>query len=263
MTSNCNVPVEFNEAKQSALLQNEREALDNAIHEINNLTNQLISRADKLSDEVSGNFDREQIEVLSKNIYALSNLLSIRLGSYNLEVDPSIIKQTTEIDIAIFKKIEKAYKCLQDSINKNKIQVNLKGNSYNKYKSGSMLEIAFFIILENAVKYSPRGETVDVNFSEIDDSLTVTFINWGPKPSDDEIKKLNMRGYRSRNVQNQTDIQGRGIGLFLVQQICDAYNIQFQYSIEKTYKKFNGIIYAPFSIKLMFKNMIVNGSQIN
>ena len=72
-----------------------------------------------------------------------------------------------------------------------------------------------------------------------------------------------MRGYRSRNVQNQTDIQGRGIGLFLVQQICDAYNIQFQYSIEKTYKKFNGIIYAPFSIKLMFKNMIVNGSQIN
>lgn len=263
LTSNCNVPVEFNEAKQSALLQNEREALDNTIHEINNLTNQLISRADKLSDEVSGNFDREQIEVLSKNIYALSNLLSIRLGSYNLEVDPSIIKQTTEIDIAIFKKIEKAYKCLQDSINKNKIQVNLKGNSYNKYKSGSMLEIAFFIILENAVKYSPRGETVDVNFSEIDDSLTVTFINWGPKPSDDEIKKLNMRGYRSRNVQNQTDIQGRGIGLFLVQQICDAYNIQFQYSIEKTYKKFNGIIYAPFSIKLMFKNMIVNGSQIN
>ena len=58
LTSNCNVPVEFNEAKQSALLQNEREALDNAIHEINNLTNQLISRADKLSDEVSGNFDR-------------------------------------------------------------------------------------------------------------------------------------------------------------------------------------------------------------
>lgn len=247
---------ELKEARDGAIINNEREALDNAIHEIRNLTNQLTSRADKLSDAVSGYIERDVVEPLSKNIYALSNLMSIRLESYNLEVDPSIITKTAKIEIPIYRKIEKAYKCLQERINGKRLHVNLIGNSYNKYNAGSLLEIAFFIILENAIKYSPVGETVNINFYENNDSLRVVFTNWGLKPNSDEIPRLKERGYRSRRVTDQNEIQGRGIGLYLLHQICEAYGIGINYGCKKESHAIDGYNYVPFFIELNFENMI-------
>lgn len=247
---------EYKEMRDNEVLKNEREALENAIHEIRNLTNQLTSRADKLSEAVTGYIDKERIETLSKNIYALSNLMSIRLESYNLEVDPSIIKATSTIEIPIYKKIEKAYKCLQDNINNKNLRVTLNNKSYNRYEAGSLLEIAFFIILENAIKYSPVGETVSVDFHESNTSLRVIFKNWGLKPNPDELPRLKERGYRSKRVIDQNEIQGRGIGLYLLHQICEAYNIQIKYDIKREQKSKNGYIYVPFVIELNFENMI-------
>lgn len=254
--SETNSYEEYKEVRNNEVLKNEREALDNAIHEIRNLTNQLTSRADKLSEAVIGYIDKERIESLSKNIYALSNLMSIRLESYNLEVDPSIIKTASTIEIPIYKKIEKAYKCLQEIISKKNLRVILNDKSYNKYEAGSLLEIAFFIILENAIKYSPEGETISVDFHEYETSLKVVFTNWGLKPNSDELLRLKERGYRSKRVKDQNEIQGRGIGLYLLHQICEAYNIDIKYYIKKEQKSKDGYIYVPFVIELKFENMI-------
>lgn len=249
---------ELKEAREGAIVQNDREALDNAIHEIRNLTNQLTSRAEKLSDALMGyDFDRDYVDNLSKNIYSLSNLMSIRLESYNLEVDPSIIKASSPIEIPIYKKIEKAYKCLQQRIYDKRLRVNLNNKSYNKYVAGPLLEIAFFIILENAIKYSPEGETINVDFYEEETSLKVVFTNLGLKPDPDELMKLKGRGYRSRRVINQNMIQGRGIGLYLLHQICEGYGVEIKYKTNnKDIHSKDGYVYVPFIIELNFENMI-------
>lgn len=135
---------ELEEARTNAVIDNEKEALDNAIHEIRNLSNQLTSKADKLSDAICVKYkDFEYIEKLSKTIYALSNLMSIRLDSYKLEVDPAQLNIAAVIPIPIFKKVEKAYKCLSESAYKKNLRIPLNGYSYNKYYANPLLEIAF------------------------------------------------------------------------------------------------------------------------
>ena len=100
------------------------------------------------------------------------------------------------------------------------------------------------------------GETVSVDFHESNTSLRVIFKNWGLKPNPDELPRLKERGYRSKRVIDQNEIQGRGIGLYLLHQICEAYNIQIKYDIKREQKSKNGYIYVPFVIELNFENMI-------
>lgn len=251
---------ELVQARENAILENDREALDNAIHEIHNLTNQLTSRADKLSTAISRHhLDIEYIDVLSKNIYAISNLMAIRLDSYKLEVDPSNIKAISRIPIGIFKKVEKAYKCLHERASQKELRINLVGKSYNTFEAGPLLEIAFFIILENAIKYSPQGSTITVNFNEKGDTLTLSFSNWSIRPDKSEsIKRYVERGYRGKSVENQNTTEGRGIGMYLLNQICATFGVKFSYNYNlKEHKSFNndGYSYAIFHIDLKFSGM--------
>lgn len=251
---------ELEQARKNAIVENEREALDNAIHEIHNLTNQLTSRADKLSVAVGESYkDFDSIERLSKNIYSLSNLMAIRLDSYKIEVDPTQLNIASFIPIPIFRKVEKAYKCLSEKATRKNIKIPLIGNSYNKYNAGPLLEIAFFIILENAIKYSPSNSTIDVYFDENGDKLKLTFSNWAIRPSKDEsTKRYTERGYRGKSIILQDTTQGRGIGMYLLNQICNTFKVSFSYGFDmQSHKCFNNdnYSYSKFSVKLEFNNM--------
>ena len=79
----------------------------------------------------------------------------------------------------------------------------------------------------------------------------------GLKPDTDELTKLKGRGYRSRRVINQNMIKGRGIGLYLIHQICEAYGIDIKYKTNnKDLHSKDGYVYVPFIIELNFDNMI-------
>lgn len=248
------------QARNNAVVENEKEALENAIHEIHNLTNQLTSRADKLSDAISERYkDYEKIDKLNKNIYALSNLMAIRLDSYKIEVDPAQLNIASLIPIPIYRKVEKAYKCLADRASKKNVRILLVGNSYNKYNAGPLLEIAFFIILENAIKYSPSGSEIKVIFEEKEKHLVLKFTNWSIRPNRGEsVKRYTERGYRGESVKLQNTTEGRGIGLYLLNQICNTFGVSFDYCFDlQSHECFNhdGYSYSPFIIKLEFANM--------
>lgn len=77
-------------------------------------------------------------------------------------------------------------------------------------------------MLENAIKYSIENETIKITFKETEDRLTLTFMNWGIRPGDDEIKKLTDRNYRSRNVIKPKCRRRRGNRVVLLNQICSV-----------------------------------------
>lgn len=248
----------FKNAQESARVANEKEALSNVIHELKNMINQLTSRADKLSSECQLPYnDFNYIESLSSNVYALTNLMNVRISLYNLEVDPDKSDISEKIEMCIYKKVEKAYKCLQQSINDKHLKVILKGNSYNLFAANSILEIGLFIILENAIKYAPFDSEISVLFTENDDVLIVKFTNWGIKPNSGELQNLTKRGYRGRSVAQCSKLKGRGIGLYLLAIICDMQNVNMHIEVGKETRAFNGdgYLYAPFIVTLKFDGM--------
>jgi hypothetical protein len=81
-------------------------------------------------------------------------------------------------------------------------------------------------------------------------------MNWGIRPGDDEIKKLTDRNYRSRNVINRNVEEGRGIGLYLLNQICSVNDIQLKIKLGNDNKYHNGYRYSPFFVEMKFDGMI-------
>lgn len=145
LLSSPEVDNELIEAGKEARLNIEKEALENVLHEVKNFISQLVASADELSDEINKKWDRTKIERLSKNIYSLTNLLSTRIEAYNLEVSPASIDSTVKIPIPIFKKVEKAYKCLYKIKEEKNLNVDMHPQNYDNFEASRSLELVFFI----------------------------------------------------------------------------------------------------------------------
>ncbi|OJV91801.1 MAG: hypothetical protein BGO34_06700 [Bacteroidia bacterium 44-10] len=251
----------INIEQERSKIEIEKELLDNTIHEIRKLNNQLKGYISKLNYHTQNLRERtDNIDKLNLDIYATTNLMSIRLNTYDLEVNPELNLNSSPKEIAIYKKIEKIYKCLSIETGKKQLSVRLEGNSYNSFFSSDVIEIAFFIILENAIKYSPQQKNIDIIFKEKNDELTLTFKNWGFRPRENELKLLTNRGYRGQIVKDNPDLEGRGIGLHLFKIICDTNNIKYNIRIDDDNYYQDNYRFSPFIVELYFNNMIIGDS---
>lgn len=71
-------------------------------------------------------------------------------------------------------------------------------------------------ILENAVKYSPRGSVVSIDAVSLEMYTRIDVYDEGPGVSPEECTKIFQRFYRSSNVCQE---EGSGLGLYLAQVI--------------------------------------------
>lgn len=260
-TLSANVPIiEKQEqlAKKSEKLEEERILLENTLHELRKLNNQLKFCVERFSSEYGD--DDSILSSLCTDIYSISSLLSIRFDFYDFEVNPDLSFNSIKTEIPVYRKVEKVYKCLGPVIRNKSLRVHLEGKSFNKLYASSIFEIAIFIIIENAVKYAPENSEIKIRFQEASNNLKVTFSNWGIRPEDNEIPHLTEREYRSVNTRNNDDYEGRGIGLYLLKKICDNLNINMRIIVDSKKKIINNVTYSPFSIELSMSNMLLDDS---
>ncbi|MFC4035102.1 sensor histidine kinase [Streptomyces polygonati] len=72
------------------------------------------------------------------------------------------------------------------------------------------LSSALDAVLDNALKFTPGGETVRVRVTAADERVAITVADGGPGLSDDELARIGDRFWRSARHQN---VQGSGLGL--------------------------------------------------
>lgn len=243
--------------KERLDLERERKLLDDTIHEIRKINNQIKSYTYSLSyafDSVNLS-DEKQSSHIGNTLLTLSanaSLLSIRMDSYDMMMNPSAMIKEMNALIGVYGKVEKVYKCLYSTRVDKDININLEGKSNMRFQLKSTIEIAFFIILENAIKYSPKGEEITVSFIEKKPQLIVVFKNFGIVPSDSEMQRLTERGYRGSEIVRANKIKGSGLGLYLLNQICVANNVVYDIRKGKETKIIGGQEYKPFIVTLVF-----------
>lgn len=230
--------------------------LNETLHEVRKINNQLKSSVLQLSNALRSVYIESnkfiEIKNIRKNIEANTSLLSIRMDTYDMIFNPESIKDEMVVPIAVYKKIEKVYKCLFAQRKEKNIEVQLSGHTDRLFRLSNTIELAFFIIVDNAIKYSPINEEVNIEFLDCVHSLEVTFTNWGIRPNSGEMAHIRERGFRSQKVIEETNIEGSGLGLYLLQQICDLNNVKLDIHIGNGSMKVNGLGYAPFIVKLTF-----------
>ena len=86
-----------------------------------------------------------------------------------------------------------------------------------------LLEIMVNNLLENAVKYSPKGKMIKARVYKKDSSVLLEVSDEGPGIPEDEKPKIFQKFYRIGNEQTRTK-KGTGLGLYLCRKIAEDHN---------------------------------------
>jgi signal transduction histidine kinase len=236
-------------------LKNNNEALGSALngmmHEVRRFSSELSDYAEKISKLTTG--DNGRIKELSDTIYFTSGMLASRLAFTDIELNPSAIRLQNPTRTGIYKKFDKARHILMNRAKSKQIHIILKGKSVKEFDAIEAFELVPFVILDNAVKYSPAGREINVLFKELPRELEVVVSSCGPKVDSDELPNIFKKGVRGRNGALAASA-GDGLGLYLAKTLCDLTSTNISATSNQHVDfQLGGIGYSDFEVRLVKK----------
>ncbi len=82
----------------------------------------------------------------------------------------------------------------------------------------------FVILLDNAIKYSPKQTTVHLTSEKIDDQIFIHITDQGIGIDAEDIPHIFDRFYRTDKSRTKSHVPGYGLGLSIAKQIVDKHN---------------------------------------
>jgi Histidine kinase-, DNA gyrase B-, and HSP90-like ATPase len=127
------------------------------------------------------------------------------------------------------------------------------GESHGSLRGPNVFEFIPFMLLENAIKYSPRMGRVLAEVLEDSANFNIRIFSSGPMWERDEETRLFEKGFRGKHAQNAVS-KGAGVGLYFVKK---ALSELYDATISAEQKvgpdlSLNGIVYrdTTFSIRI-------------
>lgn len=201
--------------------------INTEIHEIRKLNSQMKAQSEELSKALDKLYDSVDIPVpvkeLQKNLYFTSSLITLRLDAYDFHVNPELILDGEPKLIPIFRKFDKVARCLYVQQKREHKRIRLDGISNCQIKGYDIFEMLPFVLLDNALKFSPPNDDIHVTFFESSTNLSVTVFSTGPPLDKGEELKVFEEGYRGKHASK--GVSGSGLGLTIAKKICDVHNI--------------------------------------
>ena len=231
----------------------EKDLIDFSLHEIRKINTQIKRHAEELMYGSVSSDDRSYVSFVewkSKIIFAASSMLSTRLGIYDFEKNPAIITANLA-RASLYKKFDKARIVLDAYAKDKKVAITqFSGSSFYEIEAYSVLDFLPFVILENAIKYSPSHQDISVSFEDTTAQLKVVVSSMGPKNSEDDLKMIFLKRARGK-IAKDLDSAGGGYGLYFGKLICDLHNIEISATSENIARiTLNGHDYSQFTVTL-------------
>lgn len=224
-----------------------REILTSTLHEVRRFSAQVSKFAERLSRETEG---QHQLNQTALSVFYTAGMISSRLAYTDIELNPRALEGQIVVRSGIYKKFDKARRVLAEQAREKSVAVRMIGESRVEIDALPVFELLPFVILENAIKYSPTDQEVQVRFDTDRGRQIVTVSSMGPLASQDEVPNLMDKGVRGRRTES---MPGEGLGLFLAKRVCEYHGVKIRLqSGPETVYQVNGIAYAAFSVELCF-----------
>lgn len=234
--------------KQNEVLSS---ALNGMMHEIRRFSGELSDYAEGISKLTAGQNGR--IKELSDTIFFTSGMLASRLAFTDIELNPAAVSKQFKIRTGIYKKFDKARHILINRAKSKQININFKGSSVNEFDAIEAFELVPFVLLDNAVKYSPANREINVIFNEQPRELEVLIRSCGPKVDSNELLNIFKKGVRGDNGALAASA-GDGLGLYLAKTLCDLTSTNISATSNQHVEfQLGGIGYSDFEVRLARK----------
>ncbi|WP_267405501.1 MULTISPECIES: HAMP domain-containing sensor histidine kinase [unclassified Chryseobacterium] len=171
---------------------------------------------------------RKVVKESLENVYEIENILNNLLlmsGLAKLEESHKTVR-IDELIWKIYSKLEPKAKEHQSSIT---IDLQVIKPSLLEYPgNGTLLFLALYNIVENAIKYSSNN-SIEINIFEQTDKLHIEVKDHGKGISKEDLNNVTETFFRGKNVN---EVKGSGIGLSLSKSIFDHHHISMKIDSE-------------------------------
>lgn len=214
-------------ARVSQSMETQRRFVADAAHELRSPLTALSLQAERLGNAEMSVTARHRLEMLQKGLSRNRNLLDQLLAFNRIQSGP--MESKTEVSIlGVFRQV------LEDAIplaEAKSIDIGMTANSDASILC-SEVELITLIrnLVDNAVRYTPRGGRVDLSLDTIEDKIRMQVIDTGPGISLNERQRVMDPFYR---VVGSGEI-GSGLGLSIVQAIVIrmGWQLSFEFADE-------------------------------
>ncbi|MCI2964196.1 ATP-binding protein [Shewanella sp. N2AIL] len=239
------------------------ELIHDSLHELRYFNQSMITASSRLAQSVRTsvigekeplNCSSEHAEEIRKhveNLAFLTKLSTTRLDFIEYELNPDFFSQSIPYEVDLYNKFFSAKSVLNSTCKKHKVKVKLESDirSHPCIMAVSLIDILPFLLLDNAIKYSPNEMDVVAKFIVYNDSLEVEITSFGPHVQPDEIKKLFLKGYRGKNAK-LLNIHGKGIGFYFADRIVKLHDGRLTLDSDASTFSFNNVKYSKFKMTL-------------
>lgn len=231
------------------------DAIRDLLHETRSLNGQIKDSIDTLWELNASEADIAQEELLRTitNAHVCSYMITNRFAYFDAILNPTL-SIGSPYSATVFKKFDKMRKLLKDYMRKN-VWITISSDptpcTY-RYEVYSTFETLLFILLENAIKYSPNNKPVEVKMCEKGSLLDISIESIGPYNDENELLHLCEKGFRGENAK-VAQSKGQGFGLSFAKKICEAHNIEMSFSSTYSHKD-HGVKYGIFTVNMHLDN---------
>lgn len=205
------------------MVDEQRLFISDASHELRTPITSLKSEIEvNLRDKNLTLIDAKQILASNlEDVNGLQNLSDklIRLTRYEKGLNNFIPTKILLSQIA-----KHAIKQISTLAKNKKIAINNKiGDIAIEGEKESLTEL-FVIFLDNAIKYSQEGKSVELKLAKTDNHAVISFIDYGVGIDEADLPHLFDRFYRGDKSRTKSETSGYGLGLAIAKQIIERHH---------------------------------------
>lgn len=185
------------------------ELVSKLTHDLRKVSSQIINSLELLKTNLAEG-QTSRVRDQAEDIAAAQQVLSFRLDM--MDYTTGLAFDTPHEAIPVYKKFDKIVKMFTASAAVSEVTMRLDGPSQGYTMGPSIFELIPFVLLENAVKYSPKRGHIEIKITDFPDRVDAHVRSFGPEIRGDEIKQVFDHGYRGKSAM-LSGKSGSGIGL--------------------------------------------------
>ncbi|TGS45644.1 MULTISPECIES: HAMP domain-containing sensor histidine kinase [unclassified Mesorhizobium] len=195
------------------------ENLNLLIHDLRRLSGAIYHAAEEAKGFLAAR-DWDQLGVRLNNVTAAQAMLAIRTDIVDFQKDTTLAFNETEIPV--YRRVDKVVRCFTPLANKSNIRISIQGSSFSSVVGPNLFEIIPYILIDNAVKYSPQNAEVKVLIEDKSGETRFSVNSIGPVIEEAEREHIFDKSFRGKNAIN-SGRPGSGIGLFLARALVARF----------------------------------------